>query len=126
MGLELGATAEVTRRFSIEDMAAYTSLGGHAVPDESVPEPLVNALFSYLLGVKLPGVGTNYLKQESKFITPAKLGEDLTARVEVTRLRPEKDLVDLQTTCRSSDGTLVCEGRALVYVRDVEANPNAE
>lgn len=116
---DLGQSAEVTRRFSADDLTRYTALGGHAVADESVPEPLINALFSYLLGVKLPGIGTNYLKQESNFIVRAGLGDALTARVEITRLRPDKDLVDLRTTCHSGDGTLVCDGRALVYIRDV-------
>lgn len=124
--LQLGRSAEVTRRFSAEDVAAYTSIGGHTVVDDSVPEPLINALFSYLLGVKLPGIGTNYLKQASRFVAPADLGDVLTARVEITKLRPDKDLVDLETTCRSSDGSLLCEGRALVYVRDVEAKSYAQ
>jgi 3-hydroxybutyryl-CoA dehydratase len=84
-----------------------------------VPEPLIGALFSYLLGVQLPGFGTNYLKQEMRFLAPAAPGSALTARVEVTRLRPEKHLVDLATTCRDGDGRLICEGRALVLVRDV-------
>jgi acyl dehydratase len=120
MGLELGRSAEVMRRFSANDIAGYAALGGHAVAEGTVPEPLINALFSYLLGVKLPGVGTNYLKQESRFVAPARLGDTLTARVEITKLRPDKDLVDLRTTCHSGDGTLVCDGRALVYVRDVD------
>lgn len=122
---ELGRSAEVTRRFSADDVAAYEALGGHSVVDNSVPEPLINALFSYLLGVKLPGIGTNYLKQDSRFIAPAGLGDTLTARVEITKLRPEKHLVDLRTNCRTEDGELVCEGRALVYVRDVETTGSA-
>ena len=125
MSLELGQSAEVTRSFSVEDLAAYTKIGGHPGADDSVPEPLINALFSFLLGVELPGVGTNYLKQESRFVGTAPLGEPLTARVAITRLRPEKHLVDLSTTCHLADGSPVCEGRALVYVRDVEAHNDA-
>ncbi|MGI9341553.1 MAG: phosphate acetyltransferase [Gammaproteobacteria bacterium] len=116
---ELGQAAEVSRSFSANDVAGYSALGGHAVADESVPEPLIYALFSYLLGVELPGIGTNYLKQESRFVAPAAVDDTLTARVEITKLRLEKHLVDLETTCHAGDGTLVCDGRALVYVRDV-------
>lgn len=36
-----------------------------------VPEPLIAGLFSTLLGVRLPGPGTNYLKQELGFHGPA-------------------------------------------------------
>ena len=76
-------------------------------------------MFSYLLGVELPGQGTNYLKQESEFFEAAGVDDELRARVEITRLRPEKHLVDLSTTCVTDDGRRICEGRALVFVADV-------
>ncbi|MFD1696270.1 phosphate acetyltransferase [Roseibium aestuarii] len=120
MTFEIGQLSEITRTYSAEDMIAFkrqAALDG-AVP-ETVPGPLIGALFSYLLGVKLPGRGTNYLKQDMRFLTDAPLDTALTARVTVTRLRPEKHLVDLETTCTTADGVRVCEGRALVYVEDV-------
>lgn len=119
MRLELGQHTKITRRFSPGDVGGYVELGGHAPAGDEVPEPLIGALFSYLLGVRLPGPGTNYLKQETEFREIARVGEPLTARVEVTRLRPEKHLVDLRTTCCNASGALICEGRALVYVEDV-------
>jgi len=118
--MHVGKFIETTRSFSRDDLAAFTALSGEA-PGAQVPEPLIGALFSYLLGVHLPGSGTNYLKQEMRFLAPAPLDQPLTARVEITRLRPEKHLVDLATTCRSADGMLICEGRALVLARDVAA-----
>ncbi len=120
-GLKVGASAEISRAYAAEDLAAFASLTGAGGPVESVPEPLIAALFSYLLGVKLPGPGTNYLKQEMRFLAPAQPGETLTARVEVTRLRTEKALVDLRAECRTSSGALICEGRSLVLARDVGA-----
>ena len=126
MALETGQSAEVTRCFSSDDVDAYVALGGHRPVHGEIPEPLVNALFSYLLGVKLPGQGTNYLKQESEFFDAAMVGDTLTARVEITRLRPEKHLVDLLTTCVAGPGRTVCEGRALVYVADVADSIAAE
>jgi len=118
--MKVGDHAEVTRAYSAADMAEFTALAGGALPGH-VPEPLIGALFSYLLGVKLPGFGTNYLKQSLQFHGQAPLDTPLTARVEITRLRPEKHLVDLATTVRLPDGTPVCEGRALVLARDVGA-----
>jgi hypothetical protein len=119
MALETGQAAEIARRFSADDVDAYVALGGHHPVDDEVPEPLVNALFSYLLGVELPGQGTNYLKQETEFFASPRVGDTLTARVRITRLRPEKHLVDLATTCVNGRGETVCEGRALVYAEDV-------
>jgi 3-hydroxybutyryl-CoA dehydratase len=119
MAFTVGQKAEMTRSFSAADVSRYASLGGHEPAPGDVPEPLVNALFSRLLGVELPGEGTNYLKQECEFFDAPRVGEALTASVEITRLRPEKDLVDLKTRCVGEDGNLISEGRALVYVADV-------
>ena len=117
--LALGMSAGLTRCFSAKDCAAYTALGGHAPLPGTVPEPLISALFSTLLGMDLPGIGTNYLKQETTHHASARTGEVVTARVTITGLRLEKNLVDLATLCHGADGRLIAEGRALVYVRDV-------
>ena len=120
MALQVGQTAETTRAFTATDISDYVALVGQARLDREVPEPLVGAMFSYLLGVKLPGMGTNYLKQESEFKSPARIDQTLIARVEISRLRPEKHLVDLRTTCHNDRGLLIFDGRALVYVEDVQ------
>ncbi|MAL10567.1 MAG: phosphate acetyltransferase [Maricaulis sp.] len=117
--MKLGQSAEITRTFTVAEVAELAALAGTSPAATIVPEPLVHALFSHLLGVELPGQGTNYLKQETAYLAAAPLGEALTARVEITRLRPEKHLVDLKTTCTTADGTLIAEGRALVLARDV-------
>ena len=124
--MKLGDTAEVTRSVCSRDLRDYTALSQHAISGDLVPEPLIGALFSYLLGVQLPGNGANYLKQETQFHTAARVGDALTARVEITRIRPEKHLVDLSTTCTDSNGQLIASGRALVSVRDVTARPDAK
>lgn len=119
MGFFVGESASLTRSYSDADLAAFSRLSGtRGDPAEGVPGPLIGALFSCLLGVDLPGPGTNYLKQEMRFLAPVPLDVELTARVTITRLRPEKHLVDLETVCELPDGTRVCEGRALVYVED--------
>lgn len=120
-GMYIGDRAEICRIYSATDIEALHRLAGLPEPeDRSVPGPLVGALFSYLLGVKLPGYGTNYLKQELIFERPAMIGEALTARVEIIRLRPEKHLVDLATQCIGPDGSVICRGRALVLAQDVQ------
>ena len=118
--MKIGDFTEMARAFEPRDVAEYAKLSGHAVTDDRVPEPLVGALFSYLLGVKLPGNGANYLKQETQFHDEARVGDTLTARVEITRIRPDKHLVDLATRCTNSTGELIATGRALVSARDVD------
>jgi len=117
--MKVGDSTMVTRVFNMQDLEDYTDVSGHKLSGEQIPEPLLGALFSYLLGVKLPGLGTNYLKQETEFPATARIGETLTAHVEITRLRPDKQLVDLATTCQGADGHLIANGRALVYVGDL-------
>ena len=117
--MKVGDASEVTKVFNAVDVLDYTGLSQHSVTAGRVPGPLIGALFSYLLGVRLPGPGTMYLKQETQFHDQASAGDELTARVEITRIRPEKHLVDLSTTCSAAGGRLVANGRALVYVRDV-------
>jgi acyl dehydratase len=128
-GLIIGQQASTTRTFTVEDVAAYrtltgdTGLGfGAAAEETAVPGPLLAGMFSDLLGTKLPGRGTNWLKQRLQFPGVAKVGETVTAVVEITRLRPEKELVNLRATCATAAGITVCSGQSLVLVRDLETN----
>lgn len=118
--MKVGDRASVTRTFDRACVADFLGLAQFDAGLAYVPEPLIGGLFSYLLGVKLPGFGTNYLKQEVRFHNPAPLGVALTATVEITRLRPDKHLCDLATICVDPDGDLICTGRSLVLVKDVD------
>ena len=118
--MQIGDKATVTRSFNKNDIATYVQLGGANPLGKEIPEPLLGALFSYLLGMELPGVGTKYLKQETEYKTAAYLDEKLTASVEIINIRPEKYLVDLNTECKNTNGIMICSCRALVYVKDVK------
>lgn len=124
--MKLGDSVKVTRTFTAQHLRDYIALSGHHPRDGEIPAPLIGALFSYLLGVKLPGMGTNYLKQEARFHANAIIGDVLTARVEITRIRVDKQLVDLETTCLNSQGQLIASGRALVYVGDLVRETSEE
>lgn len=104
-----------THTYSAKDIENYALQAGvDAEAITSIPEPLLAAQISYLLGVKLPGNGTMYLKQEMAFPNRAPIGEEITTSVRITDLRKEKGLVDLWASCETADGTVVCEGRSLV------------
>lgn len=119
---QIGDSATTKRSFSSADVTEYMSLAGieGSGKPHTVPGPLLGGMFSYLLGTQCPGRGTNYLKQHLEFPIPANVGEELTATVEIIRLRPEKDLVNLRTICTNAAGQVVCQGEALVLVKDVE------
>ena len=123
-GLNIGDYYQTKRIFNNDDLEIYYRLTGINPQNTNsqkqlIPEPLINGEFSTILGINLPGMGTNYLKQETQYFQPAQLGQEIFTRVEITNLRPDKKLVDLETICMDKDGNLIAIGRALVSARDV-------
>ena len=132
--LQLGQTATVQRAFSAGDLDTYADLIGdtnslfmdkgyaqkQGFRDRLIPGPLLSSMFSELLGTRLPGRGTNWLKQNLHFPEAAYVDDLITAQVEIIRLRPQKNLVNLLGTCTDSDGNLVCQAQTLVLVKDLE------
>ncbi len=131
MGLEPGQKATSRRVFTEQDLQTRAELVGEArpsLPDQErvdrtagaralVPGDLLGGMISQLLGMRLPGPGTSWLKQTLVFPTLAHVGDEITATVEVSRLRPDRQLVNLITTCTSSTGEVVADGEALVLYR---------
>jgi 3-hydroxybutyryl-CoA dehydratase len=118
----VGQSASLTRTLAHADAATLARLVHHE--DEALAgQMMITALWSTLLGMTLPGQGTNYLKQETRFLAPTPWGVALTARVTVTRVRLEKGLVDLETVCLNPAGAHIAEGRALVQARDTGRLP---
>ncbi len=136
-GLRPGMRASADRVFSAADLDEYADLVGDRNPlscDDGaaralgfkgriVPGPLLAGMFSSLLGTRLPGRGTGWMKQALRFPAPAYPGETLTAVVAVTRLRADKELVNLSTRVVAADRRTVCDGEALVLVRNLEHKP---
>jgi acyl dehydratase len=132
--LEIGQTASAKRTFRAESLAEYFDLTGDTNPlfsdadyarqagfrDRMIPGPLLSGMFSDILGTRLPGRGTNWLKQKLHFPAPAYVGDEIFATVEISRLRPEKNLANLRGTCTNSSGDLVCQAQSLVLVKDLE------
>jgi len=80
---------------------------------------------SYLLGVELPGRGTNWLRHRYTFHHPAAAGRAIESTVEVTRVSPEKALVNL-STASVVDGRTAVTGEALVLISDLERGASTD
>ena len=69
---------------------------------------------SAVIGNQLPGLGTVYVAQDYRFLAPVRLGDRITAEVEVLAVDAERNRVRLRTTCTNQDGTVVLDGEAMV------------
>lgn len=76
---------------------------------------LAAGLITKVLGTQLPGPGTIYMSQTLKFRAPVRIGDTVTATVEVLALHPEKHRATLRTVC-TVKGEPVLEGEAFVSV----------
>ena len=65
---------------------------------------------SSVFGNLFPGPGSIYLSQEVKFLAPVRVGDIITAKVEVIELIPEKNRVKFKTTCTNQKGEVVVDG----------------
>lgn len=126
--LKIGETAEFTKTVSESDIYLYAGVTGDLNPAHinetyagkthfrtRIAHGMLTAGFvSAVVGNKLPGYGTIYIKQELTFLAPVRIGDTITARVEVIEIISEKKLAKLKTTCINQEGTEVLDGKALV------------
>ena len=121
----LTTRSDSARRSTRTFAAATSPTSPRSSAATSTAEPradgLVGGLFSTLLGTTLPGRGTNWMKQTLRFRSRARVGERLTASVEIVRLRPEKRLVNLRVVCVNDAGATICDGESLVMALEMEA-----
>jgi 3-hydroxybutyryl-CoA dehydratase len=127
--LSVGRSARFAKTITEADILMFAAVSGDTNPvhldaeaaaasmfKERIAHGMLSAgLISAVLGTKLPGPGTVYLAQNLKFRAPVKIGDTVTAVVEVTALDPAKKRATLSTTCLVG-GKPVIEGEAVVMV----------
>ena len=74
---------------------------------------LTASFLSTVIASYMPGPGTVYMEQNSRFLKPVFLGDTITAQVEIAELL-EKGRARLKTTVVNQDGAVVVDGTALV------------
>ena len=126
--LSVGQSAEFSKTVTEADIVAFAGITGDLNPAHineefakktffktRIAHGMLSAGFiSAVIGTRLPGPGAIYLKQELSFLAPVKIGDTVTARVEITELHTEKGRLKLKTTCTNQDGTAVLDGEAYV------------
>ena len=141
--IEVGDSAQITRRVTHGDIAGFVDAVGDYNPVHSdreyaaataFKEPIAPGiwtagLISAVIGTRLPGPGAIYVSQELKFLKPVKSGDSISARVEVVEINREKNRIRLRTVCMNQRAEEVLTGDAVVmptptpinYVRPAES-----
>ena len=93
-----------------EELAAQSSFAGR------IAHGMLSAgLISAVLGTRLPGPGTIYLSQSLRFRAPVRIGQTVTASVEITDLNLPRKSATLRTRCMVKE-SVVIDGEAIVLV----------
>ena len=127
--LAVGQSASLAKTISEADILLYAAVSLDTNPvhidanaakasifGERIAHGMLSAgLISAVLGTRLPGPGTLYMRQSLRFAAPVKIGATVTATATVTALNAEKKRATLQTVCMVGD-EVVIDGEAYVQV----------
>lgn len=127
---QVGQKASLEKAFTDEDVRTFASISLDKNPvhlNEEYAEKtmfkgrivhgfLTGSLISAIIGTILPGEGTIYLNQTMNFRKPVRIGEKITATVEIVGIREDKNILTLNTYCENERGEMVIEGSAIVKV----------
>lgn len=126
--LNIGDTAKFAKTVSESDIYLYAGITGDFNPAHINEDYAKNTFFktriahgmlsagfiSTVIGNELPGTGSIYVKQDLRFLAPVRIGDTITALVEVIEIMDGKNRVRLKTVCVNQEGTQVLDGEAIV------------
>lgn len=124
----IGDSAEFTKTITEYDVYQYAGVTGDFNPvhiNEVYAKEtffkrriahgmLAGGLISAVLGTRLPGPGSVYLRQELNFTAPVYFGDTVTAKVEIVDINTGKKRITLKTTCTNQDDKVVVDGEAVI------------
>ena len=125
----VGATAESSRQTSMRDVEIFSEMTGDMNPlhyDGALANAspfgglivqggVTSGLLNAIVAENLPGPGSVFLSVEWRFVKAVKVGERITGRVEVTRVRDDKPICRLATSVRNERGEDCLIGTAATY-----------
>jgi 3-hydroxybutyryl-CoA dehydratase len=126
--LKVGDAAQFAKTIAESDIYLYAGVTGDLNPAHVNEEYAKNTFFktriahgmllagliSAVIGTTLPGPGTIYISQELNFLAPVRIGDTITAHVEVVQVISEKNRIRVKTFCMKQDGTTVLDGEGIV------------
>jgi hypothetical protein len=80
---------------------------------------LTTAILNAVFAEKLPGPGSVFIHVDWRYLAPARPGDIITGRVEVTDVREDKPIVSLATRVTRQDGIVLVDGTAVCYVAKI-------
>jgi 3-hydroxybutyryl-CoA dehydratase len=127
--LQIGQTASLGKTITEADILLYAAVSTDTNPvhidaeaakqsifGERIAHGMLSAgLISAVLGTRLPGAGTLYMRQSLRFTAPVKIGDTVKATATVTALSADKKRATLSTVCTVGD-EVVIDGEAYVQV----------
>jgi 3-hydroxybutyryl-CoA dehydratase len=127
--LYIGQAATLSKTITDADILMYSAVSLDTNPihlDEEVARRsrfggriahgmLSAGLISALLGTRLPGPGSIYLRQSLTFRAPVRIGHTVKATVEIIDLNLPRKSATLRTTCMVKENVVI-DGEACVLV----------
>jgi acyl dehydratase len=124
-----GARAQRSRTTTMRDVEMFTDMTGDRNPihydvDLAANSPfgglivqggVTTGLLNAVVAEDLPGPGTVFLETNWRFVKAVRVGETITASVEVEHVRDDKPICRLETTVRNADGETCVLGTATTY-----------
>ncbi|WP_410765567.1 MaoC family dehydratase [Haloferax sp. DFSO60] len=129
----VGQSAERSRTIEPSYIELFSELSGDYNPlhyDEAVAAAspfgeivvqggITSSILNAVVAEDLPGPGTVFLNVNWDFVAPVRPGDTITGRVEVTSVREDKPITELETTVTRDDETVVLEGTAVCYTMPI-------
>ncbi|MEM9516903.1 MAG: MaoC family dehydratase [Actinomycetota bacterium] len=127
--IEIGQSATRTRVVRHEDIERFTDITGdrnplHYDPDRArqtrfgrviVQGGVTSGLLNAVVAEDLPGPGSVFLNVNWDVLAPVSPGDEITARVEVLEVRPDKPIYRVATTITNGADVVVLDGSAVVW-----------
>lgn len=128
--IQVGDKESIRRTITEADIVNFAGVSGDFNPLHTDEEYAKNTMFkgkiahgfftaaliTNVVGNKLPGPGSVYLKQDLRFLAPVRPGDTIVATAEVVEKIEGKQRVRLRTTCTTQSGELVLDGEATLLV----------